>query len=385
MSISRGRAAGVFVFCLASYPLALFGQQTATVTGVATDPSSSALVGVHVTLSNTATGQRRSADTNASGNYTFPDVEVGTYTLDAETSGFKKFSRTGIVVNLNTTTRADITMQIGDVTQSVTVAAEAVQVQSETSEISNLISGAQVTNLAVNGRNAIQLATLMPGVSSNLPDFNAPNALSQSSAISFNGQRVDHNVWMIDGGEDYDRGSGGGFSVTPSPDSVAEFRVITSNYSPEFGQGSGGIVTLALKSGTRDLHGSLWEFNRNDKFDANDFFANRAGAPKPELRYNTYGFNIGGPVVIPKIYNRDRNRTFFLLQHGMAQSSAGQRHHSRHLSAGLLHGRSQLGQQGVNSAPDHQSGSRRQICRCRTDTGRHDPRQQNSGQPDRSQ
>ena len=311
MSISLRRPAGVLAGLFAGFCCLLQGQQTATVTGTATDPSSSALVGVHVSLTNTGTGQKRTADTNSAGSYSFLDLEVGSYTLDAEVSGFKKYERTGIVVNLNTTVRSDIAMQIGDVTQSVTVAADALQVQSETSEISNLISGAQVQQLAINGRNPIQLATLMPGVSSNLPDFNAPNALSQSASISFNGQRTDHNVWMIDGGEDYDRGSGGGFSVTPSPDAVQEFRVLTSNYSPEFGQGSGGIVTLALKSGTRDFHGGLWEFNRNDALDATDFFANRAGSQKPELRYNTYGFNIGGPLFIPKVYNTDRQKTFF--------------------------------------------------------------------------
>jgi hypothetical protein len=286
-------------------------QQTATVTGTAVDPSSASIAGVHVTLRNNGTGQARTTDTNTSGGYTFTDLQVGTYTLIAEMNGFKKYEQTGIVVNLNATTRADVSMQVGDLNQSVTVEAEAVQVQSETSEISNLISGAQVTQLATNGRNPIQLATLLPGASSNLPDFNAPNALSQNSSISFNGQRSDHNVWMIDGGEDYDRGSGGGFSVTPSPDAIAEFRVITSNYSPEFGQGSGGIVTLALRSGTRQFHGGLWEFNRNDALDANDFFANRAGTNKPELRFNTYGFNIGGPVFIPKVYNTSRQKTFF--------------------------------------------------------------------------
>ena len=301
---------------LSSWALMSWGilnaQESAGITGNVSDPSSAAIAGVHVTLRNTATGQSRTVDSNAAGNFSVADVQVGSYNLTAELQGFKKYQQTGIVVTVNATVRTDVVMQVGDVNQSITVAAEAVQVQSESSEISNLISGAQVTQLAINGRNAIQLATLTPGVSGNLPDFNAPNALSQSSSISFNGQRVDQNVWMIDGGEDYDRGGGGGFSVTPSPDAIAEFRVLTSNYSAEFGQGSGGIVTMALKNGTQNFHGSLWEFNRNDAFDANDFLANRAGAAKPELRFNTYGFNFNGPVFIPKLYNRSRQKTFFM-------------------------------------------------------------------------
>ena len=311
--MTRGsRLCAFFLVCLlTSFGTLLWGQETQGVVGTITDPSSSVIANVKVTLTNTATGQSQSVQTNSSGNYVFSNVQIGTYNLTAEEQGFSKYQRTGIVVTLNQTVRVNATLQLGDVSQSVTVAADAVQVQSDSSEISNLISGSQVTQLAINGRNPIQLATLMPGVSSNLPDFNAPNALSSSASISFNGQRSDHNVWMIDGGEDYDRGSGGGFSVIPSPDAVAEFRVLTSNYSPEFGGGSGGVVTLALKSGTQQFHGGLWEFNRNDAFDAANFFTNRAGAKKPELRFNTYGFNIGGPVYIPKIYNTSKQKTFF--------------------------------------------------------------------------
>lgn len=306
------KAYGLFLLCLlCSFGTLLTAQETQSVVGTITDPTSSVIANVKVTLTNTATGQSQSVQTNGSGNYTITNVQIGTYNLTAEEQGFQKYQRTGIIVTLNQTVRVDATLQLGDVSQSVTVAANAVQVQSDSSEVSNLISGSQVTQLAINGRNPIQLATLMPGVSSNLPDFNAPNALSSSASISFNGQRSDHNVWMIDGGEDYDRGSGGGFSVIPSPDAVAEFRVLTSNYSPEFGGGSGGVVTLALKSGTQQFHGGVWEFNRNDAFDASNFFTNRAGAQKPELRYNTYGFNIGGPVTIPHIYNKSRQKTFF--------------------------------------------------------------------------
>jgi len=306
------RIYGFLQLCLLmSFGTLLSAQETQSIVGTITDPTSSVIANVKVTLTNTATGQTQSVQTNSSGNYTISNVQIGTYNLVAEEQGFSKYQRTGIVVTLNQTVRVDATLQLGDVSQSVTVAADAVQVQSDSSEVSNMISGSQVTQLAINGRNPIQLATLMPGVSSNLPDFNAPNALSSSASISFNGQRSDHNVWMIDGGEDYDRGSGGGFSVIPSPDAVAEFRVLTSNYSPEFGGGSGGVVTLALKSGTQQFHGGLWEFNRNDAFDASNFFTNRAGARKPELRYNTYGFNIGGPVTIPHIYNKSRQKTFF--------------------------------------------------------------------------
>ena len=202
-------------------------------------------------------------------------------------------------------------MQVGEAKESVTVAADAIQVQSATNEVSSVITTQQITQLDTNGRNPIQLATLTPGAASSLPDFNAPTALSSNNDISFNGQRPQHNLWLIDGGENYDRGSGGGMIVSPSPDALAEFKVMTSNYSAEFGQASGGTISIALRSGTKAFHGSAWEFNRNDAFDANDYFANLSGSSKPKLRYNAFGFNVGGPLFIPHVYNTDKSKTFF--------------------------------------------------------------------------
>src|SRR6185312_13032327 len=184
-------------------------------------------------------------------------------------------------------------------------------VQADTNEQSNLITGKQVTQLAINGRNITQLTTLGTGASTNSGGFLVPSALLGGTTVSFNGQRAGHNVWLIDGGENYDRGGGGGVSTMPSPDAIAEFKALTSNFDPEYGQGSGGIMTMVIKSGTKDFHGGAWEFVRNDDFDANNYFANRNGTPKPKLRYNTFGYNLGGPIFIPRVYNKDRSRTFF--------------------------------------------------------------------------
>ena len=161
----------------------------------------------------------------------------------------------------------------------------------------------------MNGRNLYELATLIRA-SSALPDFNGPSAQGSSAAISFNGQRPDHNVFLADGGEDYDRGSGGKFETMPSLDAIAEFRTLTSNYSADYGLGSGATISMVFKSGTKDFHGGAWEFFRNNALDAANFFTNASGGTIAELRYNVFGFNIGGPVILGH-YNKDRNKTFF--------------------------------------------------------------------------
>jgi hypothetical protein len=289
----------------------LYAQATASIVGTVTDPTGAVVAGADVKISNAATGQSRTLKSNSSGAYQAPDLQPGSYSVEVTASGFKKFERTGITLNVNDVARADAALQVGEATESVTVAADAVRVQSDTNEQSDLISGKQVSQLAINGRNITALTTLGTGASTNTIGFQVPSALLGGSNVSFNGQRSSHNLYMIDGGENYDRGGGGGISTMPSPDAISEFKALTSNFSAEFGQGSGGIMTMVLKSGTRDFHGSAWEFLRNDAFDANTFFANRDGKSKPELRYNNFGYNVGGPVFIPGVYNKDRNRTFF--------------------------------------------------------------------------
>jgi len=185
------------------------------------------------------------------------------------------------------------------------------QVQSETSEVSTLISGQQVSKLATNGRNIVQLAALGLGVSNNLPSFGGIDALTSANGISFNGTRSTHNVYLLDGAEQNDRGCGGCFMNLPSQDAIAEFRTLDSNYSPDFGIGSGGTIIMVLKSGTSKYHGGLYEFNRNTAYNANDYFTKRAGHERPEFKLNEFGGNIGGPLWIPNVYNTSRNRTFF--------------------------------------------------------------------------
>jgi hypothetical protein len=285
--------------------------QTATVLGTVTDPTGSVVPGATITITNTGTNAKRVLQTNTAGSYIAPELPIGPYSVKAEATGFKTYERTGITLDSNDTVRVDAALQVGQVTENVTVAADAVKIEADSSEVSDLISGRQLGDLAINGRHMAALAILTPGASSDLPDFNLPISVGASTYISFNGQRPEHNVWMIDGGENYDRGCGGCVTMMPSVDAIDEFKTLTSNAPGDFGIGSGGTLNMAIKSGTHDYHGAVYEFFRNNALDANNYFANLAGGAPPELRYNIYGWNLGGPVWIPKLYNKDRKKTFF--------------------------------------------------------------------------
>ncbi len=301
--------------CLVFVLPALFSAaalaQTATVLGTISDPSGAVVPTATITVTNTNTGAKRVIPTNSTGSYVAADLPIGPYAVSAEAPGFKRYERTNLTLDANAIVRVDAILQVGQISESVTVAGEAVKVESDSSEVSNLISGAQVGELAINGRHLAGLAILTPGASSDLPDFNLPVSVNGSTNISFNGQREEHNVWMIDGGENYDRGCGGCVTMMPAASAIEEFNTTTSNAASDIGIGSGGNINMAIKSGTKDFHGEAYEYFRNDAMDANNFFANASGSPVPELRYNIYGWNLGGPVFIPKLYNVDRKKTFF--------------------------------------------------------------------------
>jgi hypothetical protein len=293
-------------------PLA-WAQENATITGSVLDPTGAVVPNVTITLTNVATGQVRETATNGSGIYNFANVGVGHFNLDATAAGFQKFTRTDMVVNTDQTLKEDVTLTVGNAAQTVTVQANALQVQSETSELSTLITGQQVTQLATNGRNVTALAALGLGVSNTLPAFSGVAGLTSANGISFNGTRSTHNIYMLDGGELNDRGCGGCFSSLPSIDALSEFQTLDSNYSPDYGIGSGGTILMVIKSGSHDFHGTVYYFNRNEDYDANNYFTKLAGQPRPEFRLNEPGGNIGGPLFIPHVYNESRKRTFFFV------------------------------------------------------------------------
>jgi hypothetical protein len=286
-------------------------QDNATINGTVVDSSGALVPNAQISLKNQATNTIREAVSNSAGAYRFANVGVGNYTLAVTAQGFQTYSMTNIVVNVAQSLEENISLAVGTQAQTVTVAANALQVQTETSEVSTLISGQQVEQLATNGRNVTSLAALGLGVSNNLPPFGGVNALTSANGISFNGTRTTHNVYLIDGGEQNDRGCGGCFMNLPSQDAISEFQTLDSNYSPDYGIGSGGTITMVLKSGTQRYHGELYYFNRNTAYNANDYFLNASGKPRSKFQLNLPGGNIGGPLWIPHVYNESKTKTFF--------------------------------------------------------------------------
>ncbi|MBW4038627.1 MAG: hypothetical protein HIU91_07065 [Acidobacteria bacterium] len=284
-----------------------FAQDNATINGTVSDPSGAMVPDAAIRLTDSATGQVRSLVSNSVGAYRFPNLGIGSYTLTVSAPGFQRYTKTNIVVNVAATIEADVSLTVGSQTQTVMVAADALQVQSETSEVSTLISGQQVTELSTNGRNITSLAALGLGVSNNLPQFGGINALTAANGISFDGTRAGHNIYLLDGGEQNDRGCGGCFMNLPSQDAIAEFQTLDSNYSPDYGIGSGGTIVMVIKSGTTHYHGEIYEFNRNTAYNAADYFSKST----PEFDLNEPGANISGPLWIPHLYNEKKDRTFF--------------------------------------------------------------------------
>src|ERR1700677_2880555 len=297
--------------------LAVKAQQNSEIVGTVTDQTGAAVPGAILTLTRKETGFVYNANANGTGGYVFAGLNVGTYDLKATMKGFEAFTRTGLVLNVSQTLATDIKLTIGAETVEVTVSADSLSVQTESNEVSTLISGEQVTSIATANRNFTALAALGLGISSNLPSNNPPSASASNSSISVNGLRDSHNIWLLDGAEADDRGSGGGTDVMPSMDAIAEFQVLASNYPPDYGIASGATFSLALKSGSQKFHGEGWEFFRNDDLDANDFFNKYERAspadytPVPKLRQNIFGANLGGPLFIPHVFESDRKKTFF--------------------------------------------------------------------------
>lgn len=296
-----------FITMFVIFTAGAWGQDNATINGTVTDSTGAVVPNAALTLINPSTSQTRTTVSNGVGAYRFANLGIGTYTLSGTAQGFEKYTKTGIVVHPSDTLEDNIVLTIGSQAQTVTVAADALQVQSETSEVSTLISGTQVEQLATNGRNITSLAALGMGVANTLPAFGGVNALTSSNAISFNGTRQSHNIYLLDGAEQNDRGCGGCFMNLPSQDAIAEFQTLDSNYSPDYGIGSGGTILMVLKSGTHQYHGEVYEFNRNTAYDAADYFSKTV----PEFKLNEPGGNIGGPLWIPHVYDEARNRTFF--------------------------------------------------------------------------
>ena len=288
--------------------------QEATLVGTITESSGAVVPNAAITITNVGTGQIRTLVSNETGQYVAGALPIGTYDVKVQASGFSAADTTGVVLNVGDRRRIDFTLKVGVAQQSITVTVEAsaIAVKTESGEVSGLITGEQIRQLETNGRSLYSIVNLTPGASSLQGDFQVPTPMGGDKNVSFNGQRVAHNLFLVDGAEAADRG-GSGSIVMPSIDALAEFRQLTSNYSAEYGLSSSATVTTVLRSGTRTFHAAGWWFGRNDAFNARNYFFPKFNADGsvnkvPKLRFNTEGFNVGGPVAFKHSANP---KTFF--------------------------------------------------------------------------
>jgi len=284
-----------------------FAQANSELTGIVTDQTGAVVSGAKIVLTDPATGMTKTTESGGTGLYDIAGLNPANYNLKVTAKGFESFAQNGIVVNVSSTARVDVKLTVGAENQTVTVEADALAVQTDSNVVSTLISSEQISEIATENRNFAALAALGLGVSSALPDSNTPTSVASNFTISVNGLRQSHNIWLIDGGEADDRGGAGGMDIMPSQDAIAEFNMMTSNYPPDYGISSGATMSLSLKSGSQKFHGELWEFNRTPDYDAQNPIAHSL----TNIHYNIYGGNVGGPVWIPHVYNRDKQKTFF--------------------------------------------------------------------------
>ncbi len=235
-----------------------FAQANSELTGIVTDQSGAVVAGASLVLTDPATGFTKATESGATGLYDISGLNPATYNMKVTAKGFQTFAQTGVVVNVSSTVRVDIHLTVGAETQTVTVEADSLAVQTDSNVVSSLISSEQISEIATQNRNFAALAALGLGVSSALPDSNTPTSVASNFTISVNGLRQSHNIWLIDGGEADDRGGAGGMNIMPSQDAIAEFNVMSSNYPPDYGISSGATMSLSLKSGTSKYHGTLW-------------------------------------------------------------------------------------------------------------------------------
>ncbi len=305
-------------------PLSLPAQEvTGSIRGTVYDPGGAIVSSASVRVVNSDTGvEVRHVTSNDRGQYVAPLLPVARYQLIVEAAGFKKDTESGIVLNVGDRLTEDIHLQVGSQNESVQVTADAFQVQLQNASAEGLISGEQVRGLPINNRNYEQLVLLQPGVSGNVPDqlyVGVYNYQNQTNVTSFSvsGGRDTQNNWTIDGADNVDRGSNRTLLNYPSVEAISEFKILRGNYNAEYGRGASGQVTVVTRSGTRQFHGDVYEFFRNDVLNANTYLNNQNGVRRQPLRYNDFGGTIGGPVEIPFLYKPQNPKTFFFFSEEM--------------------------------------------------------------------
>ena len=292
-------AAAVVVLCMALLFAtdAMAQQATAKIVGTVTDPQGAVVPGVKITVANRATNVSVEATSDKSGYYQVLNLPIGTYRITAHRQGFRAMEMLTAPLEINQAFRADLKMEVGTANEQVLVESQASTVETVNPTLGESVTSRPIVDMPLNGRNVLNLALLQPGVTEDNPDDT-----SSTQGFNIGGGRTDSVTYLLDGGVNNDLLSNG-VVFNPNPDAVAEFRILTSNYTAEYGRSGAGIISVVTKSGTNDFHGSAFDFVRNTDFDANEYFNIPAGLPRNNLKRNQFGGTFGGPII--------KNRLFF--------------------------------------------------------------------------
>lgn len=284
-------------------PRVLAQDATGRILGTVLDINGAVVPDAKVTVTNLATKIARDTTTDKDGNFQVLSLPIGSYQIAAEKTGFKRALSDEQKLLINQALRIDIKLETGSITETVEVSADAVVIETVNPTLGQSVTSRPLVNLPLNGRNVLSLALLQPGVTEVNPGSGA------AGTFGISGGRSDSVTYLLDGGMNNNL-LNNGVVLNPNPDAVAEFRILTSNYTAEYGRNGGGIISVVTKSGTNSIHGSAFEFLRNNSLNANTFFNNRNGQPREVLKRNQYGFTIGGPISIPKLLD-GKDRLFF--------------------------------------------------------------------------
>ena len=273
-----------------------------TIVGTVTDSSGASIPNVTVTAINTGTNAKYTASTSGSGSFSIAQLPVGVYVVHAEAANFKEAVTNNVEVHGSSNAEVNVVMQVGTVSEKVMVQADTVQVQTTSASVGEVISGTQVRELPLNGENFVGLTQLSPGVSAAQGANFVGKGLNGGVNFSVNGNPYNYNLFLVDGVNNNDVGSGRTILVYPSVDTISEFKMIRNSYGPEYGQASGAIISINTKSGTNQFHGGVFYAGRNDALNANNWFANHNNLGKAKERRNDYGYNFSGPVLKDKLF-----------------------------------------------------------------------------------
>ena len=310
------RLLGAAIGLAALFVLPLHGQNvTASLTATVLDQAGAAVPSAEVTLTNQATGLVLTSATNLAGVVDYPSLLPGRYTLQVTMKGFRTLQMRDIVLTANERrSLGNLTLQLGQVQESVNVAAEATPVQTASSERAGLVSGEQLLNIAIKGRDFLGLLSTLPGVvDTNAGSREVVMTGNVLNGLHVNGGRTNSIMYALDGVSSVDTGSNASVHNAPNMDAIGEVKVLTSNYQAEYGRNSAGTINVLIKSGTQDFHGSAYWYYRHESLNANNFFSNRTGTPRPIYRFNSGGYSVGGPVYVPGKFNANKDKLFFFF------------------------------------------------------------------------